>query len=170
MISLYKRTRKALAPTLALVMLCSAQAAPGPTPGVLALNQPLYAGEPLAPDPGASYGEDQLFPRFQLELQGDSGEGVFVLGLNSFTALQLVQFLMGFTQFLEEAHALADGQTLVLRQDGNQGYLALAASRSGAELAFTLTLHAEAPAAVTGDGGVHSLGLRIADQLLTPER
>jgi hypothetical protein len=157
------------------LMTALAQAAPGQATNpeathnaaTLALHQPLQPELRVSPQEPESE-NDQLFPRFQLELQG-SDEGMFVLGNNIFTARQLGQFLLGFTEFLEGAHTLEDGRTLVLRQDGNQGYLALAATRSGSELNFTLTLHAEAPAGVTGDGGVHSLGLRIADQLLAPE-
>jgi hypothetical protein len=112
---------------------------------------------------------DSAFPSFRLELQG-VGENLFVLGLNYFTASQLAQFVLSLSAFLDDAHALQDNQTLVLRQEGNEGYLALAATREAGELQFTLTLHAEAPAGVTGDGGVHILGLQIADQLLRPEK
>lgn len=117
--------------------------------------------------PGSQTEPEAPFPRFRLEVQADGRDGLFVLGLNSFTARQLLQFLAGLSEFLDSAHALTEDSTLVLRQAGDQGYLALAATRKGQELEFTLTLHAEAPAAVAGDGGVHSLGLRIADQLLT---
>lgn len=159
-------------PWLAGALLIAAQALAQPVGGTvaeIALRPPAAQQQELFPRtdvPGSQAEPEALFPRFRLEVQGDGHEGLFVLGLNSFTARQLLQFLMGLGEFLDGAHELSGDATLVLRQAGDQGYLALAATRRGPELEFTLTLHAEAPAAVAGDGGVHSLGLRIADQLL----
>lgn len=149
-----------LAATQAQAQSAFAELAVRPSP---AQQQELFPHTDVA---GSQAEPEAPFPRFRLEVQADGRDGLFVLGLNSFTARQLLQFLAGLGEFLDSAHALTGNSTLVLRQAGDQGYLALAATRKGQELEFTLTLHAEAPAAVAGDSGVHSLGLRIADQLL----
>lgn len=111
--------------------------------------------------------EQRFFPGLTFAVsEGESGP-LFTLGANVFTGLQLSQFVAGVTQFLESARALEPGERVVLRQDGLSGYLALSATRAGAELAFTVTLHAEAPTPVVGEVAVRGLAVLLADQVLT---
>ncbi len=126
---------------------------------------------PVQPGTGQFVGDLQLdpagaVPRFRFEIQAD-GEEHLVLGVNVFTPQQIVQFVVALSDFLESVKDLAAGQTLVLRQDGIYGYVALAASSDGESITFTLTLHAEAPRAVDGVEAVQFLGVELAEQLLT---
>jgi hypothetical protein len=137
---------------------------------VLLLCQPSLAAleYPLSPDPGDIREAAGRFARFDLEVRAD-GEYAFVLGLNAFTAQQLVQFVSSLSGFLEAASALEDGDTLVLRQAGLDGYLALGASYGADGPVFTLTLQAEPPRHVSGPAAVHGLGQLLASQILLSE-
>ena len=127
---------------------------------------------PVQPAGAKAAGDLQLdpagssVPRFRFEVQAD-GEEHLVLGVNVFTSQQIVQFVVALSDFLESVSDLAAGQTLVLRQDGIYGYVALAASSDGESITFTLTLHAEAPRSVDGIEAVQFLGIELAEQLLT---
>lgn len=104
-------------------------------------------------------------PRFSFEIQAD-GEEHLVFGSNIFTPQQLYQFVTSLTDFIEEVQLLEPDQSLVLRQDGLYGYLALAATNYGGHLVFTLTLHAEAPSPVDSIAAIHGIGVDLGLQLL----
>ncbi len=107
-------------------------------------------------------------PGFEFELQPD-GEPLIVLGVNAFTPQQLLQFVVALPDFLEGASALTEGQSLVLRQFGEQGYVSLSAHYAEPMNRFTLTFQAEAPASVANVAAVRGLGFNLAEMLLTRE-
>ncbi len=134
--------------------------------------EPVHAAfevpEGLAPTIGS--GRVTAMPQFELEISGD-GESELVLGTNAFSPQQLLQFVSALPDFLEGAVNLSEGQTLVLRQAGIRGYVALAAvydSERGT-IRYTLTLQAEAPSSVSSMAAVQGLGFEIANMLLTRE-
>lgn len=134
--------------------------------------EPVHAAlevpEDLAPLAGTSLFSS--LPRFELELSSE-GDSQLVIGINAFTPQQLLQFVNALPDFLEGAAKLAEGQTLVLRQNGIQGYVALAAvfEPERGSIRYTLTFQAEAPSSVAGVSAVQSLGFEIANMLLTQE-
>lgn len=134
--------------------------------------EPVHAAfevpEDLAPMVGT--GRLTAMPQFELEISGE-GETELVLGTNAFTPQQLLQFVTALPDFLEGAVKLSDGQTLVLRQAGIRGYVALAAvyDAERGTIRYTLTLQAEAPSSVANVSAVRGLGFEIVNMLLTRE-
>lgn len=124
--------------------------------------------EPAAEPHGMDLTAVDGVPRFELR-PDEQGGSLLVLGLNVFTPQQLVQFVTALPEFLEGAARLGEGQTLVLRQAGVHGYVALSADWAEPLNRFTLTFHAEAPAAVANVAAVQGMGLEFLSMLLTQE-
>lgn len=122
------------------------------------------------PEPGYDPYDYELVsdgPRFEFRL--DDGDPRLVLGTNEFTPAQLLQFVAALPEFLEGASRLSEGQSLVLRQSGVTGYVALSAAYAEPMNRFTLTFHAEAPSDVASVTAVQGLGLELMNMLLTQE-
>lgn len=150
--------RRGFLPLLALLTLVAG----------LAAEPALAAFEPEAgPDPALDYQLINGGPRFELRLE--NGDSRLVLGTNEFTPQQLLQFVAALPEFLEGAGKLSEGQSLVLRQSGVSGYVALSASYGEPMNRFTLTFHAEAPSDVASVTAVQGLGLELMNMLLTQE-
>lgn len=134
--------------------------------------EPVHAAlevpEDLAPLTGS--GRVTAMPQFELQVSGD-GQSELVLGINTFTKQQLLQFANALPDFLEGAVNLSEGQTLVLRQAGISGYVALSAvyDAERATIRYTLTFQAEAPASVANVAAVQGLGFEIVNMVLTRE-
>ena len=77
---------------------------------------------------------------------------------------------MNALPIFEGAAKLAEGQTLVLRQNGIQGCRTAAVFEpERGSIRYTLTFQAEAPSSVAGVSAVQSLGFEIVNMLLTQE-
>ena len=107
-------------------------------------------------------------PSFEFETQV-GGEVFMKLGSNVFTPQQLLQFVAGVPEFIENAAALAVGQRLVLRQQGELGYVSLTAVREELGNRYTLTFQAEAPSDVASVASLRGLGMNLAEMVLTRE-
>lgn len=138
---------------------------------VAAVGQPPH----LVPEPDLQPAEEQVRPRWpftegvpRFTVTGSEAEESvkLTLGSNSFRPQQLINFVLSLGEFIEATAQLQAGQSLVLRQEGVTGYVAISAYHTGLDLMFMLTLQAEPPSQVAGVEAVHGLGVGLADQLL----
>lgn len=136
----------------------------GETPS-LAAYEAVPEVEPLT---YARQAEIAGFPGFEFRMVNESDVQI-VLGANVFTPQQLLNFVVGLPEFLEGSAGLTEGQTLVLRQVGLYGYVALAADYDEPMNRFTLTFYAEPPASVSNVAAVRGLGMNLVEMLLTRE-
>lgn len=87
------------------------------------------------------------------------------LGVNTFTVAQLGYFLASIEKFLALADGLGEGERVTLRQEGNDGYIALTAYDTENAPYYVLTLAAEEPTGISSRSGLEALWVLLVEQL-----
>lgn len=106
-------------------------------------------------------------PALEFEVTEQGGERLFSWGANAFTGGQLARFVAAVPAFLGAVPALAEGEQLVLRQEGVMGYIAVSAVVRAGAVRYLLTFRAEPPGEIDEDRGVVALAASIGDQVLS---